>query len=87
MTEEKKMTFTTNVTILPPEIIEKVLKFFTYEKIYQAQLVCRRWKDIIAKGNLLKRVAGKTFLFSLVSYFMYLFELFLFRKNFNHHKD
>ena len=66
MTEEKKKKLSTIATILPPEMLEKILKFFTYEEIYQAQLVCKRWKDIIAKGNLLKRAAGKTLLFSLV---------------------
>ena len=82
MTEEKKKKLSTIATILPPEMLEKILKFFTYEEIYQAQLVCRRWKDIIAKGNLLKRVAGKTYclaLLFLASDFMNLFELFLFR--------
>ena len=59
MTEEKNMKLSAIATILPPEIIEKILKFFTYEEIYQAQLVCRRWKDIISKGNLVKKYAGK----------------------------
>ena len=46
--------------ILPPEIIEKILKLLNYKDIYQSQLVCRRWKEIIDKGNLKKKATGKT---------------------------
>ena len=46
--------------ILPPEMIEKMLKLLKLKEICQAQLVCKRWKDIIVKGNLVKKVAGKT---------------------------
>ena len=45
--------------ILPPEMVEKILKLLKLKEICQAQLVCKRWKDIIVKGNLLKKVAGK----------------------------
>ena len=45
--------------ILPPEMVEKILKLLKLKEICQAQLVCKRWKDIIVKGNLVKKVAGK----------------------------
>ena len=45
--------------ILPPEMVEKILKLLNFKDICQAQLVCKRWNDIIVKGNLVKKVAGK----------------------------
>ena len=45
--------------ILPPEMVEKILKLLKLKEICQVQLVCKRWKDIIVKGNLVKKVAGK----------------------------
>ena len=47
--------------ILPPEMVEKILKLLNFKDIYQAQLVCRRWKEIIDMGNLKKKAKGKTF--------------------------
>ena len=44
--------------ILPPEMVEKILKLLNFKDICQAQLVCKRWKNIIVKGNLVKKVAG-----------------------------
>ena len=45
--------------ILPPEMVEKILKLLKLKEICQAQLVCKRWKEIIIKGNLVKKVAGE----------------------------
>ena len=45
--------------VLPPEMIEKILKFLIYEELYQVQQTCKRWKEIIIKGNLLKKASGK----------------------------
>ena len=45
--------------ILPPEMLEKIFKLLNFKDICQANLVCRRWNEIIAKGNLVKKVAGK----------------------------
>ena len=47
------------LNMLPSEMLEKVLKLLKLKEICQAQLVCKRWKDIIVKGNLVKKVAGK----------------------------
>ena len=47
--------------ILPPEMVEKILKLLNLKEICQAQLVCKRWKDIIVEGNLVKKASGKTF--------------------------
>ena len=47
--------------MLPPEMLEKILDFLNYKEICQAKLISRRWKEIINKGNVLKKAAGKTF--------------------------
>ena len=44
---------------LPPEMVEKILKLLSYKEIYQAQLICKRWKQIIKNGNLLQKSSGK----------------------------
>ena len=44
---------------LPPEILEYIFKFLNYKEIRQAQLICRKWKEIIDNGNLLKKASGK----------------------------
>ena len=46
---------------LPPEMVEKIIKFLNYKAICQAQLVCRNWRDIIVNGNLVKKAKGKNF--------------------------
>ena len=46
--------------MLPPEMLEKILKLLNYMEICQAKLICRRWKEIIVKGNLVKKASGKT---------------------------
>lgn len=45
---------------LPPEMVEKILKFLNYKDICQAKLICRRWKEIIDNGNLVIKAASKT---------------------------
>ena len=60
ITESKKMELSLIHEILPPEMIEKILKLLNYKGIYQSKLVCRRWKVIIDMGNLLKRAEGET---------------------------
>ena len=47
--------------MLPPEMLEKILELLIYKEIRQAKLICRRWKEIIDKGNLLKKASGKIF--------------------------
>ena len=60
ITESKKMKNSLIHEILPPEMVEKILKLLHYKEICQAQLVCRRWKEIIDMGNLKKKVTGNT---------------------------
>ena len=55
----KKRELTVTQNILPPEMFEKIFKLLKLKEICQAQLVCKRWKDIIVKSNLVKKVAGK----------------------------
>ena len=55
---KKRLSYVEN--ILPPEMVEKILKVLNFKDICQAQLVCKRWKDIIVKGNLVKKASGKT---------------------------
>ena len=57
--ESKKMKRSLIHEILPPEMVEKILKLLDYNDIYQSQLVCRRWKEIIDLGNLVKKSRGK----------------------------
>ena len=45
--------------ILPPEILDNIFKFLNYKEICQAQLICRKWKEIIENGNLLKKASGR----------------------------
>ena len=47
--------------ILPPEMLEKILKLLNLKDISRAKLVCRRWNGIIETGNLVKKASGKTF--------------------------
>ena len=57
--DPKRMKFSTINDMLPPEIIEKILKLLTFTEKCQAQLICRRWQEIICNGNLLKKASGK----------------------------
>ena len=44
--------------MLPPEMLEKILELLNYKEICQAKLICRKWKETIDKGNLLKKAEG-----------------------------
>ena len=57
--QAKKKILSDVENILPPEMLEKILKLLTCRDICQAKLISRRWKEIIDKGNVLKKVAGK----------------------------
>ena len=46
-----------SINILPPEMLVKILKLLKYKDLCQAQLICRRWNEII--GKIKKKVAGK----------------------------
>ena len=63
--QAKKRRISDFENILPPEMVEKILKLLKFKDICQAQLVCRRWQEIIDKGNLVKKVAGKIMPFTL----------------------
>ena len=63
--QAKKRRLSDIENILPPEMVEKILKLITCRDICQAKLVCKRWKNIIVKGNLVKKVAGKIMPFTL----------------------
>ena len=58
--QTKKRRVSDVENILPPEMVEKILKLLKLKEICQAQLVCKRLNDIIVKGNLVKKVAGKS---------------------------
>ena len=57
--QAKKKILSDIENILPPEMLEKILKLLNYMEICQAKLICRRWKEIIIEGNLLKKASGK----------------------------
>ena len=46
--------------ILPPEMLEKILKLLNFKDICQANLVCKRWNEIIVIGKVSKKASGKT---------------------------
>ena len=58
--------------ILPPEMVEKILKLLDCKDIYQSQLVCRRWKEFIDMGNLKKKATGKTSTLSVLLNFLHI---------------
>ena len=45
--------------MLPPEMVEKILKLLNFKDTCQANLVCKRWNEIIVKGKVLKKATGK----------------------------
>ena len=59
--QSKKTRLSVIHNILPPEILDKVLKLLHYKDICKAQLVCRRWREIVDNGNLSKKALGKIF--------------------------
>ena len=59
MTEAKRLRLSVIQDILPPEMVEKILKLLHIKDLCQAQVICRRWKEIIDKGNLIKKASGK----------------------------
>ena len=59
MSESKKIKLSVNFNNLPPEMVEIILKLLNFKELCNAQLICKRWKEIIDKGNLVKDAAGK----------------------------
>ena len=55
----KKMKLSAIHNSLPPELLEKILTFLNYKEICQSQLICRKWKEVIENGKLLKKASGK----------------------------
>ena len=70
------------IDILPPEMIEKVLKYLSYKHICQNLLVCKKWHKIIIKGNLLKKASCKFQMLycNCMNYFILI--VFIFSKDF-----
>ena len=58
--ERKRMPDEQINIVLPPEMLEKILKLLNFKDICRANLVCRRWNEIIVNGNVLKKSSGKT---------------------------
>ena len=61
MAEAKRMTMSARINILPPEMVEKIFKLLSIKMICKARTICKQWKEIIDKGNLLKKASGKGF--------------------------
>ena len=57
--ETKRMKFSEINEILPPEMVEKVLKLLNFKDINQARLICRKWREIIDNGKLVMKASGK----------------------------
>ena len=60
MAEAKRIKLSVSINTLPPEMVEKILKLLNFKDICQANSVCRRWKEIVVEGNLVKKASGKT---------------------------
>ena len=58
MSEAKKIRLSVNLDKLPPELLEKIFKFLHIKDICQTQKICRKWKEITVKGNLVKKASG-----------------------------
>ena len=58
MSEAKRIKLSANFNNLPAEMVEKILKILPFKEICQARRICKRWKEIIDKGNLVKDAAG-----------------------------
>ena len=59
MAEAKRIRLSVIQDTLPSEMIEKILKLLNIKDLCQAQLICRRWKQIIDNGNLIKKASGR----------------------------
>ena len=59
MAEARRMELSAINDILPTEIIEKVIKLLNYKDVNQARLICRKWRQIIDNGKLVKKASGK----------------------------
>ena len=57
--DAKRIKLSVNFNHFPPEMVEGILKLLPFKDICQARLICKRWKEIIDKGNLVKDAAGK----------------------------
>ena len=57
--EANKTNMSLILYMLPTEMLEKILKLLKLKEICKAQLVCKTWKEIIARGILVTKVAGK----------------------------
>ena len=67
------MKMSVGINNLPPEMVEKILKLLNIKKICQARLICKQWKEIIDKGNLLMKASGK--LFEPLNFFCIIYNL------------
>ena len=56
----KNLSIPAMINILPPELLEKIFKLLNFKDTCQANLICRRWNEIIVRGNVLKTASGKT---------------------------
>ena len=58
MSNAKRIKLSVNFNNLPPEMVERILKLLHFMEICKARLICKRWKEIIDKGKLVKDAAG-----------------------------
>ena len=75
MADESKTSLSIIENVLPLELVEKILKLLTYKDICKGKLICKRWKEIIDKGNLLKAASGKILKNSFTFYIHGLYNL------------
>ena len=61
MEEANKANMSLILNMLPPEMVEKILKLLNIKNICQARKISKQWKEIIDQGNLLKKASGRIF--------------------------
>ena len=59
--EIKLIKLSMKPNILPPEILEKILKLLNYKDLCQTELICKRWKEIVI--NIKRKVLGKILIY------------------------
>ena len=58
----KKIKMSVSCNSLPPEMVVRIFQHLNLTEMCRAQLVCKRWKEIIEKFNLVKEATGNTWI-------------------------
>ena len=70
MSSRKKIKIS-NFHLLPPEVIEKILKYLPHRELLEAKTVCRQLNRIISKGKLITKSYKKLYAIVYVEWQVY----------------